>query len=75
MIASLNPRSAATSRSVANREFSVSVLFQLTMKPSIPADMAWSTCWRMTLAWSLEYRPTAGKSFLARFHEVAVYQM
>ena len=46
--------SAATSRNSASREFNVSVLFQLTMKPSMPAAFACSTWVRMTLTWSLE---------------------
>src|SRR3954471_12466862 len=74
-MASLKFSLAATSRRAASRAFSSSELFQLTMNPSMPAERACTTCFLMTLTWSLEYRPTDGKSRFARFHEDALNQM
>ena len=46
------------------------MLFQLTMKPSMPAAFAHSMCWRMTARSSLLYFPRSGKSVLARSQEL-----
>jgi hypothetical protein len=49
----------------------VVVSFQLTMKPSMPADLAHWMCWRITAGSSLVYLPSWGVSILARSHEPA----
>jgi len=54
MIASLKSSSLATRMSCSSRRLRGSVLFQLTMKPSMPAALAHRTWVRMTVSSSLE---------------------
>ena len=59
-MASLKCSWVATPISSRSRWSSVAVSFQLTMKPSMPADLASSICRRMTLVSLLEYLPMRG---------------
>jgi hypothetical protein len=75
MTASLKFSSSATSIRRPRRRLFVSVLFQLTMNPLMPACFAHSMCCRITSRSSLEYRPIKGQSTLARCHDVGLNQV
>ena len=72
MMASLKSAARATFISASSRRLFVLVLFQETMKPSMPADFAWSICFFMIDVSSLEYRPANGWSVLARSQDLGV---